>query len=68
MKKFEYKIERIQIELKSVINKDKSKYNKQITDKLNELGKEGWELSGVDGTWFYFKREIEEFISNECLK
>ena len=37
---------------------DKSHYNKEISEKLNILGKEGWELAGVAGKWFYFKREI----------
>lgn len=58
MKQYEYRVEQIQIELKSVFKLDKSPYNKEITEKLNALGKEGWELAGVDGTWFYFKREI----------
>ena len=58
MKQYEYRVEQIQIELKSVFKSDKSSYNKEIAEKLNTLGKEGWELAGVDGTWFYFKREI----------
>lgn len=58
MKRYEYRVEQIQIELKSVFKGDKSKYNKEISEKLNVLGNEGWELAGVDGTWFYFKREI----------
>jgi hypothetical protein len=58
MKQFEYKVEQIQIELKSIVKSDKSLYHREVAEKLNMLGKEGWELSGVDGTWFYFKREI----------
>ncbi|WP_322546194.1 MULTISPECIES: hypothetical protein, partial [Clostridium] len=58
MKQYEYRIEQIQIELKSIIKTDKSKYNNEISEKLNLLGKDGWELSDVDGTWFYFKREL----------
>lgn len=58
MKQYEYKVEKIQIELKSILKSDKAPYNKEITEKLNILGKEGWELAGVDGTWFYFKREV----------
>ncbi|GAA0084693.1 hypothetical protein UT300007_11320 [Clostridium sp. CTA-7] len=58
MKQYEYKIEQIQIELKSIIKTDKSKYNNEISKKLNLLGNDGWELAGVDGTWFYFKREL----------
>jgi hypothetical protein len=56
--RYEYRVEQIQIELKSIFKSDKTQYNKEIAKKLNELGKEGWELVGVDGTWFYFKREI----------
>jgi acetylglutamate kinase len=58
MKQFEYRVEQIQIELKSIFQVNKSLYNKEIADKLNSLGKEGWELAGADGTWFYFKREL----------
>lgn len=58
MKQYEYRIEQIQIELKSIIKTDKSKYNNEISEKLNLLGKDGWELAGVDDTWFYFKREL----------
>ncbi len=59
MKQYEYKIELIQIELKSILKSDKSVYKQEISEKLNLLGKDGWELAGVDGTWFYFKREVE---------
>jgi len=58
VKQYEYKVEQIQIELKSIFKSDKSVYNKEISQKLNLLGKDGWELAGVDGTWFYFKREM----------
>ncbi|MDZ5472252.1 hypothetical protein SM124_10885 [Bacillus sp. 31A1R] len=53
MKQFEYKVENIQIQLKNGID-----FNIAMSEKLNSLGKEGWELSGVNGTVFYFKREI----------
>jgi acetylglutamate kinase len=53
-------VDQMEIEFASIFKKDKTPYNKQIINKLNELGKEGWELTGVDGTWFYFKREISE--------
>lgn len=59
MKKYEYRVEQIQIELKSILKSNKDKHNKELAGKLNIFGKDGWELSGVDGTWFYFKREIE---------
>lgn len=58
MKQYEYRVEQIQIELKSVFKSNKNPYNKELAEKLNELGKEGWELVDVEGTWFYFKREI----------
>ena len=58
MKKYEYRIELIQIELKSILKSDKSVYKNEISEKLNVLGNDGWELAGVDGTWFYFKREV----------
>lgn len=58
MKQYEYRVKQIQIELKSILKLDKSPYNNEISEKLNILGKEGWELAGVNGTWFYFKREV----------
>ena len=58
MKQYEYGVEQIQIELKSILKSDKNPYNKEIAEKLNILGKEGWELAGVNGAWFYFKREL----------
>ena len=59
MKQYEYRVEQLQIELKSLFKADKSVYNREIAESLNELGKEGWELAGVDGSWFYFKREVQ---------
>lgn len=59
MKKFEYKVEQIQIEVKSLFKVDKSLYNQEIVEKLNIFGKDGWELAAVDGTWLYLKRELE---------
>lgn len=53
MKQFEYKLENIQIQLRNGVD-----FNTAMTKKLNLLGKEGWELTGVYGTIFYFKREI----------
>ena len=59
MKQYEYRVEQIEIGIKSILKHDKSKHNKYIEEKLNSFGKEGWELAGVDGTWFYFKRELK---------
>lgn len=53
MKEFEYKLEDIVIQLKPDIS-----FNEVMSERLNSLGKEGWELAGVNGTIFYFKREI----------
>ncbi|MFC4025515.1 hypothetical protein ACFOUV_17170 [Oceanobacillus longus] len=53
MRQFEYKVEDIQLQLKTGVD-----FKTAMTQKLNTLGKEGWELSGVNGTIFYFKREI----------
>ena len=58
MKKYEYKVEQIEIEFKSIFVKDKTEYSRRIEEKVNVFGQEGWQLSGVDGTWFYFIREI----------
>ncbi|RLL48459.1 hypothetical protein D8M04_04140 [Oceanobacillus piezotolerans] len=51
MKQFEYKVENIQIQLKNGID-----FNTAMTEKLNSLEKEDWELTGVNGTSFYFKK------------
>ncbi|MCJ7841451.1 DUF4177 domain-containing protein [Lederbergia sp. NSJ-179] len=53
MKQFEYKVVDIQVQLKA-----DNDFKTAMTEKLNFFGKEGWELSGVNGTIFYFKRQI----------
>ncbi|MFD2655203.1 DUF4177 domain-containing protein [Gracilibacillus thailandensis] len=53
MNQYEYRVEDIQIQLKANTN-----FSEVMTDKLNALGREGWELSGVNGMVFYFKREV----------
>jgi hypothetical protein len=60
LKQYEYMVKQIMIEFSSLFNYDKTQQGKEVADKLNEAGKEGWELAGVDGSWFYFKREINE--------
>jgi hypothetical protein len=41
VKQYEYRVEHIQVDLKTLFKSDKSLYNKEITEKLNALGKEG---------------------------
>lgn len=52
LKQFEYKVETIQIQLNH-----RQDFNEEITKKLNLLGEDGWELTGVNGNIYYFKRE-----------
>lgn len=52
MKQFEYRVEDIQVQLKA--NKE---FSEVMEEKLNSMGKDGWELAGVNGTVFYFKKE-----------
>ncbi|MCA0970704.1 hypothetical protein LCM20_08900 [Halobacillus litoralis] len=54
MKRFEYKVEDIQVSLKQ--NQVRLE---DFEEKLNALGEQGWEMTGVNGTLFYFKRELE---------
>ncbi|MGL4337956.1 MAG: hypothetical protein ACRCST_13765 [Turicibacter sp.] len=58
MKKFEYRLEQINIEIKKTLNLEEARLDQQLTDKLNEYGEEGFRLCGVDGHWYYFVREI----------
>ena len=48
MKKFEYKCVSIY------------GLGKATTARLNEYGREGWELVEVMGVWHYFKRELPD--------
>ena len=52
MKRIEYKVENIQVQLKG--NKD---FSEVMEERLNSLGEDGWELAGINGTIFYFKKE-----------
>ena len=53
MKQIEYKVENIQVQLKG--NKN---FSEVMEERLNSLGEEGWELAGINGTIFYFKRDL----------
>jgi len=46
LKKFEYKCVYI------------GGLGEKTTEKLNEYGRDGWELVCVSGVWHYFKREL----------
>lgn len=58
MKKFEYKLEELKIDIKSALNPELKDLHQQLEVKLNELGQEGWRLCGVNGCLYYFAREI----------
>ncbi len=58
MKKFEYRLEELQIDIKTALNPDCTELHEQLEGKLNKLGKEGWRLCGVNGSLYYFAREI----------
>lgn len=53
MKRFEYKVENVQIQ-----SKNGSYFNTKINERLKSLGEEGWELSGVNGTVFILKEKL----------
>lgn len=61
MKKFEYRLEQIDVDIKSVLNQEENSHE-ELNIKLNELGNEGWRLCGVNGSWYYFTREITAYI------
>ncbi|MDT3426456.1 hypothetical protein J2Z22_001982 [Paenibacillus forsythiae] len=58
MKKLEYRCVNIVGEFKHLFKSDKGELNQKVEDSLNDLGRDGWELVAVEGTWFYLKREI----------
>lgn len=55
MKKFEYRIEYIEVR-----SNDREEIEQYILNMLNGIGSEGWELAGVNGTMLYFKREVQD--------
>ena len=58
MKKFEYRLEELHIDIKSALNPVYTELHDQLEEKLNELGKEGWRLCGVNACLYYFAREL----------
>ena len=62
MKKFEYRLENLQVDVKTAFNPGQEENQMVLTTKLNELGKEGWRLCGVAGQYFYFARERESIV------
>ena len=58
MKKFEYKLETLNIDIRSALNPEYTDLHQQLEERLNELGKDGWRLCGVNGSLYDFAREI----------
>ena len=58
LKKFEYKLETLNIDIRSALNPEYTDLHQQLEERLNELGKDGWRLCGVNGSLYYFAREI----------
>ena len=57
MKKFEYRLENLEVDVKTAFNPGQEENQEVLTTKLNELGKDGWRLCGVAGQCYYFTRE-----------
>jgi len=57
MKKFEYRLEHLKIDVKTAFNPGEEEAHQLLTTKLDEYGQEGWQLCGVDGYRYYFVRE-----------
>ncbi|BEH90762.1 MAG: hypothetical protein HFE54_02495 [Turicibacter sp.] len=58
MKKFEYRLENLAIDIKTVLNVANQELTETLKQKLDELGQEGWRLCGVNGHLYYFTREL----------
>ena len=56
MKMYEYKVEHISFDLKTTFHEEERE--RQVLEKLNSLGREGWELCAADKDHFYLKKEI----------
>lgn len=59
MKKFEYRLVEIAVDVKEALNPKYSHLHEKLEKKLNELGQEGWRLCGVNGCFYYFVREFK---------
>lgn len=57
MKKFEYRLEHIEIDVKKALGEAEKSKASQLMEKLDEIGREGWRLCGVSGYAYYFSRE-----------
>lgn len=56
MRKFEYYV----VNHTSWILEEPDKFNGNwFQDRLDKLGKKGWEMCGVDNTHVYFKKELK---------
>lgn len=58
MKKFEYRLENVAVDIKTALNPTNKEMNASLKQKLDELGQEGWRLCGVNGHLYYFAREV----------
>jgi len=58
MKKFEYRLEHIEIDIKKALGDEARTLSKRLMEKLDEIGNDGWRLCGVSGYMYYFSREV----------
>ena len=58
MKKFEYRLEKIDIDIKKALGGSEEDLTGDLLKKLDQIGKSGWRLCGVSGNLYYFSREI----------
>ncbi|MBQ7761795.1 MAG: DUF4177 domain-containing protein [Clostridia bacterium] len=58
MKRFEYKV----VHYSEIYEKYGNYFSSSYQSYFNDLGKEGWELSSIDGNahLYFFKREIND--------
>lgn len=60
LKKFEYRLEHIEVDIKNALGKEALAQTHELMEKLDEIGKEGWRLCGVNGFLYYFSRELHK--------